>query len=331
MTVREQTENTETSILNEYACKSTDKKMTKRSKAEEKCPYRTDFQRDRDRIIHCKAFRRLKRKTQVFLSPEGDHYRTRLTHTLEVSQIARTISRCMSMNEDLTEAIALGHDLGHSPFGHCGEKILNEICPYGFRHYLQSVRVAEIIENDGEGLNLTFAVKNGIACHTNGISSTGEGNIVRLSDTITYINHDIEDAVRAGVLNESDLPSDCVEILGKSKSERITSLISSVIRNGYEKIDFEPEVRKMHDKLKNFMFEKVYTGSSAKQENQKAEMLIEKLYSYFRKNTDRLPEEYRKIMNKTDADRAVCDYISGMSDKYAVDIYTEIFIPKFWK
>ncbi|MDE5620833.1 MAG: deoxyguanosinetriphosphate triphosphohydrolase [Ruminococcus sp.] len=331
MTLREQTENTEVSILSEYACKSTDKKMTKRTRTEEKCPYRTDFQRDRDRILHCKAFRRLKRKTQVFLSPKSDHYRTRLTHTLEVSQIARTISRCMRMNEDLTEAIALGHDFGHSPFGHFGETVLNEICPYGFRHYLQSVRVAEIIEKDGSGLNLTFAVKNGIACHTNRISSTGEGNIVRLADTIAYINHDIEDAVCAEILNESDLPSDCVEILGKSKSERITSLIFSVIRHGHENIDFEPSVRQAHDKLKNFMFEKVYTGSSAKQENQKAEMLIKKLYSYFRENTDRLPEEYRRIMHRTDADRAVCDYISGMSDKYAVDIYTEIFIPKFSK
>ncbi|MDE6102153.1 MAG: HD domain-containing protein, partial [Ruminococcus sp.] len=233
--------------------------------------------------------------------------------------------------EDLTEAIALGHDLGHSPFGHCGEAILNEICPYGFRHYLQSVRVAEIIENDGEGLNLTFAVKNGIACHTNRLSSTAEGNIVRLADTIAYINHDIEDAVRACVLSESDLPSDCVEILGRNKSERITALVASVIRHGNENIDFEPEIRQIHDKLKNFMFERVYTGSIAKQENHKAELLIKKLYSYFRENTDRLPEEYRRIMRKTDADRAVCDYISGMSDKYAVDIYTEIFIPKFWK
>lgn len=327
MTLREQTENTEKNILSNYACLSADQKMTKRSQYEEKCPYRTEFQRDRDRILHCKAFRRLKHKTQVFLSPTGDHYRTRLTHTLEVSQIARTISRCMRLNEDLTEAVALGHDLGHPPFGHCGEAVLNEICPYGFRHYIHSVRVAEELEN----LNLTIAVKNGIECHTNRTADTREGNIVRLADTIAYINHDIDDSIRAGLLTENDLPKECTDILGKSKSERITTLVSSVIAHGYDVIDFQPEIRSAHDNLKDFMFERVYTNCSAKHEDKKAEILLKKLYSYFMENTERLPEEYRRIMENSDADRAVCDYIAGMTDQYAIELYTEIFIPKSWK
>lgn len=331
MTLREQYEITESTILSRYACTSINDEMTKRAFSEEKCSYRTDFQRDRDRILHCNSFRRLKRKTQVFLSPVGDHYRTRLTHTLEVSQIARTISRCLKLNEDLTEAIALGHDLGHSPFGHCGEAVLNEICPHGFRHYLQSVRVAEILENDGTGLNLTKAVLNGIECHTNMTADTREGCVVRLADTIAYINHDIEDSIRAGVLNIAELPADCVKVLGNTKSHRITTLIASVIAHGAYEIDFEPEIRKVHDDLRAFMFKKVYTNSDAKQEEGKAELLIRKLYKYFKENTEKLPEQYRKIARITDSDRAVCDYISGMSDGYAVDLYTELFVPKFWK
>lgn len=331
MTVREQIEQKENLILSEYACKSTDSFFTARLVNEEKCPYRTDFQRDRDRILHCNSFRRLKRKTQVFLSPVGDHYRTRLTHTLEVSQIARTISRGMGMNEDLTEAIALGHDLGHSPFGHCGEAVLNEICPHGFKHYMQSVRVVEEIEKKGCGLNLTYAVRNGIKCHTNLTADTREGCIVRLADTIAYINHDIEDSIRAGILSGSDLPDDCVKVLGDTKTKRITTLISSVIEHGPEKIDFTPEIRKAHDALRAFMFEKVYTNPAAKQEESKAELLVKKLYSFFIENSSLLPQEYQDIMNKTDNHRAVCDYISGMSDEYAVDLYTELFVPKFWK
>lgn len=331
MDVRVQTEMTEAGILSKYACTSTDETNTKRLRYEEKCPYRTEFQRDRDRILHCNSFRRLKRKTQVFLSPVGDHYRTRLTHTLEVSQIARTISRGMRMNEDLTEAIALGHDLGHSPFGHCGESVLNEICPHGFKHYLQSVRVVDEIEKNGEGLNLTYAVRNGIECHTNKVADTKEGNIVRLADTIAYINHDIEDSIRAGILKNSDLPTDCVKILGNTKAKRITTLIASVIEHGAYEIDFAPQIRKAHDDLRQFMFDKVYLNPAAKQEEAKAELLLKKLYSYFIEHTDKLPDEYRSIMKKTDADRAVCDYISGMSDGYAVDLYTELFVPKFWK
>lgn len=331
MTAREKYEAIEIDILSPLACKSTDRDMTMREHDEEKCPYRTDFQRDRDRILHCNAFRRLKHKTQVFLSPVGDHYRTRLAHTLEVSQIARTISRCMNLNEDLTEAIALGHDLGHSPFGHCGEAVLNEICPHGFRHYMQSVRVVEKLENNGEGLNLTKAVRNGIECHTNMTANTKEGCVVRLADTIAYINHDIEDSVRAGILTSDDLPKECTKILGNTKNARITSLVASVIEHGAESIDFQSEIRKAHDDLKNFMFERVYNNPEAKKEDIKAERLIRKLYEYFRNNIQNLPEQYRKIAYETDADRAVCDYIAGMSDGYTVDLYTEIFVPKFWK
>ena len=331
MTVREQIEITEVGILSKYACTSIDEAGTQRDTPEDKCPYRTEFQRDRDRILHCNSFRRLKRKTQVFLSPVGDHYRTRLTHTLEVAQIARTIARGMRMNEDLTEAIALGHDLGHSPFGHCGEKTLNEICPYGFKHYMQSVRVVEKLEKKGKGLNLTHAVRNGIECHTNLVADTKEGNIVRLADTIAYINHDIEDSIRAGILKPNDLPMDCVRVLGNTKTKRITTLIASVIEHGPYEIDFAPAIRKAHDDLKSFMFAKVYTNPAAKQEEQKAELLVKKLYSYFIENSRLLPDEYKDIMKETDADRAVCDYISGMSDEYAVDLYTELFVPKFWK
>ena len=331
MTVREQYEITEVGILSSFACTSVNEEMIHRERHEEKCPFRTEFQRDRDRILHCNSFRRLKRKTQVFLSPVGDHYRTRLTHTLEVSQIARTIARAMRLNEDLTEAVSLGHDLGHSPFGHCGERILDEICPHGFKHYEQSVRVVEYLEKKGKGLNLTFAVRDGILCHTNKIAATKEGNIVRLADTIAYINHDIEDSVRAGILDPNDLPQDCVRVLGNTKTKRITTLIGSVIEHGAFEIDFSPKVRKAHDDLKKYMFDKVYTNPAAKQEESKAVQLISKLYEYFITNTKKLPEEYREIARKYDPDRAVCDYISGMSDGYAVDLYTELFVPKFWK
>lgn len=331
MTVREQYEKTEKTFLSENACTSVDKLGTKREKNEEKCPYRTEFQRDRDRILHCNSFRRLKRKTQVFLSPVGDHYRTRLTHTLEVSQIARTISRGMRLNEDLTEAIALGHDLGHAPFGHAGESVLNQICPHGFKHYEQSLRVVEKLEKKGRGLNLTYAVRNGILCHTNKIADTKEGCVVRLADTIAYINHDIEDSIRAGILTADSLPQECVKILGDTKTKRITALIASVIEHGDTCIDFEPEIRNAHDNLRAFMFEKVYTNPNAKHEETKAVALIEKLYAYFKEHPKMMPDEYQSIISESDTDRAVCDYISGMSDSYAVDLYTELFVPKSWK
>lgn len=329
MTIREQTEIMELGSLCEDAC--TSKGTGRRVRKESKCPMRTEFQRDRDRILHCNSFRRLKQKTQVFLSPVGDHYRTRLTHTLEVSQIARTISRAFRLNEDLTEAIALGHDLGHTPFGHSGENILNEICPYGFQHYLQSVRVVDYIENNGKGLNLTYEVKNGIACHTNKVAVTKEGYIVRLADKIAYINHDIDDAIRAGMLKESDLPKSATDVLGHSKSARITTLITSIVNNGVEDIRMSDEVQKAHDKLRAFMFDNVYRNSVAKAEEAKAKALIEKLYNYFLKYPDKLPEEYKKIMARFDKERAVCDYVAGMTDVYAVNMYNELFIPKGWK
>lgn len=329
MTIREQTEILELSTLSKYACTSSG--HGKRNVYETKCPMRTDFQRDRDRILHCNAFRRLKRKTQVFLSPVGDHYRTRLTHTLEVSQIARTIARALRLNEDLTEAIALGHDLGHSPFGHSGEAILDEICPYGYKHYLQSVRVVDYIEKNGKGLNLTYEVKNGIACHTNQISATAEGNVVRLSDKIAYINHDIEDSIRAGILKPSDLPEKAVRVLGNSKSERITTLVTSIVENGADEIRMTNGIKEAHDELRSFMFASVYTNPIAKTEEKKAKNLVEQLYSYFKKHPEKMPEEYRNICRKFDVDRAVCDYISGMSDGYAIDLYTELFVPSSWK
>lgn len=328
MSVREQTEILEMGSLSKQACLSL--YGGKRVRPEQKCQYRTDFQRDRDRIIHCNAFRRLKQKTQVFLVPVGDHYRTRLTHTLEVSQIARTISRALRLNEDLTEAIALGHDLGHTPFGHSGEAVLNEICPYGFKHYYQSVRVVDYIEKEGEGLNLTYEVKNGIACHTNRVAATKEGYIVRIADKIAYINHDIDDAVRGGVLLEKDLPKNAVEVLGKSKSERITALVASVIENGVENIGMSEDVEKAQDELTTFMFANVYTNSAAKQEEEKAKMLVEKLYVYFLKHPDELPDEYKRIMNRFDKDRAVCDYIAGMTDSFAINLFRNLFIPNGW-
>lgn len=328
MNIREQTELLELGTLCEEAC--TAKNHGKRLRIEEKCPIRTEFQRDRDRILHCNAFQRLKHKTQVFLAPVGDHYRTRLTHSLEVSQIARTIARGLRLNEDLTEAVALGHDLGHTPFGHCGEAALNEVCPHGFKHYLQSVRVVEYIEKNGMGLNLTYEVKNGIACHTNKVAATREGYIVRLADKIAYLNHDIEDSIRAGVITEAQLPKAAVDVLGHSKSERITTMIVSIINNGAAEIKMAPEIEKAEDILYRFMFENVYSNPIAKSEEVKAKMLIEKLYSFYLKNPDDMPSEYKLIMERVGRERAVCDYIAGMTDSYAINKYSDIFIPKSW-
>ncbi len=329
MTVREQLEVIELGTLCEDACIS--KYTGRRRVTEPKCPIRTEFQRDRDRILHSNAFRRLKHKTQVFLDPVGDHYRTRLTHSLEVAQVARTISRALRLNEDLTEAIALGHDLGHTPFGHAGEAVLDEICSSGFKHYLQSVRVVDYIEKNGQGLNLTYEVKNGIACHTNKVAVTKEGYVVRLADKIAYINHDIDDAIMAGVLTEDMLPESATDILGHSKSERITKLIMSIVDNGVENLGMAPDIQKAHDELRTFMFENVYSNSIAKTEEVKAKHLVEKLYMYFFKNPDKMPEEYKNIMNRFSKERAVCDYISGMSDGYAINMYDELFIPKSWR
>jgi dGTPase len=267
----------------------------------------------------------------VFLSPTGDHYRTRLTHTLEVSQIARTISRALRLNEDLTEAIALGHDLGHSPFGHSGESILNQIYPHGYRHYEQSLRVVDKIEKNGQGLNLTEEVRNGILCHTNKVADTKEGNVVRVADRIAYMNHDIEDAIRAGILDKDALPADVVACLGNTKTKRITTLVGAVIEHGTDTIGMAPEIQAMHDKLHAFLFERVYYNPIAKEEENKAKLLIETLYHYFLTHATMMPTEYQAIAEKEDVPRAVCDYISGMSDGYAVDLYRELFIPKSWE
>ncbi|MFZ2537296.1 MAG: deoxyguanosinetriphosphate triphosphohydrolase [Oscillospiraceae bacterium] len=328
--IREDIENIEEQTLSKYATLS--KNTRGRIAPSEKCEIRTEFQRDRDRILHCNSFRRLKDKTQVFLSPQGDHYRTRLTHTLEVSQIARTITRALRLNEDLAEAIALGHDLGHTPFGHAGERALNEVRPGGFMHNYQSVRVVDHIENYGNGMNLTYEVKNGIACHSDHIqeAATLEGRVVRISDKIAYINHDIEDAIRAKVLREQDLPYDCIYVLGRTKSDRISTIIMSIVENSTDDIRMDSEVLKAHNRLKAFMFEAVYTNPIAKSEELKAMEIVKKLYEYYLKNIDKLPSFYSKTIQRFGQERAVCDYIAGMTDQYAVELFKELYIPKFW-
>lgn len=326
---REYTEELENAVLSPYAARSSESRG--RLREEEKCPLRTDFQRDRDRIIHCNAFSRLKRKTQVFLNPAGDHYRTRLTHTLEVSQIARTISRALRLNEDLTEAIALGHDLGHTPFGHAGEQILNEISPKGFRHYEQSLRVVDCIEKDGKGLNLTAEVRDGILKHTDSVADTKEGYVVRLADVIAYINHDIEDAIRAGVILREDLPEGATRVLGKSKSERITSLVCSIIDSGAENLSYSPEVEAAKNELSAFMFRNVYHNPVCKSEESKAKTMIQMLYGYFVERPEKLPPDYLRLADLFDADTAVCDYIAGMTDGYCTNLFLSIFVPKGWE
>ena len=334
MNIRESTEQWEEDYLSPYAAFS--KNSRGREREEEPCDIRTVYQRDRDRIIHCKAFRRLKHKTQVFLSPEGDHYRTRLTHTLEVSQIARTIAKSLRMNEDLTEAIALSHDLGHTPFGHSGEAILNKICSQGFAHYKQSVRVVEVLEKDGMGLNLTWEVRDGILNHrTSGHPSTLEGGIVRLSDKIAYINHDIDDAIRARMFVEEDLPECYTDILGHSVRERLNNLIHDIIFNSYGKpaIIMSPHMETAMQGLRTWMFENVYKSDIPKAEEGKAQHLIVMLFNYYMEHPDKLPDEYRTLMEvrKDSRERAVCDYIAGMSDSYAIDKFQELFVPKAWK
>ena len=322
-------EKIEKQIFSPYACLSCESKG--RLSPAEKDSVRTEFQRDRDRIIHCNSFRRLKHKTQVFLIPSGDHYRTRLTHTLEVSQIARTIAKALLLNEDLTEAIALGHDLGHTPFGHAGERMLDKLCPDGFKHYKQSLRVVDNIENDGKGLNLTYEVRDGILKHTNDIADTREGYIVRLADVIAYINHDIDDSIRAGVMTEQDIPKEITEVLGNSKSKRITTLVNSIIRHGGENIDIEEPYKSAHQALHKFMFESVYTNPVCKSEESKAQGMIEKLYEHFVRNKDELPELYRDLGAKFAIEKAVCDYVAGMTDSYAIRVFSELFIPKGWQ
>ncbi len=328
MTVREYTEQSEAAVLSKHACLSSASKG--RQREEEKCGLRTDFQRDRDRIIHCNAFARLKQKTQVFLNPTGDHYRTRLTHTLEVSQIARTVSRALRLNEDLTEAIALGHDLGHTPFGHAGEQILDEISPKGFRHYRQSLRVVDYIEKDGRGLNLTAEVRDGILKHTDMWADTVEGRVVRHADVIAYLNHDIEDAIRAGVIEAGDIPESVSGVLGTTKTQRITSLVTSLIESGAEKLSYSPEIERAKDELYRFMFSNVYRNPVCKSEESKAKTMIEMLYRHFIGKPEALPEDYRRLADRFDADTAVCDYIAGMTDSYCTNVFLDIFVPKSW-
>lgn len=329
MTVREQTESNEKLFLSKNAMLS--ENSNGRKKEEKKCDLRTDFQRDRDRIIHSRAFRRLKHKTQVFLSPESDHYRTRLTHTLEVSQIARTIARALRLNEDLTEAIALGHDLGHTPFGHAGERAINDLVDFSFTHYEQSVRVCEKLEKGGKGLNLTLEVIDGIANHTSGEwAKTLEGKIVRYADRIAYINHDIDDAVRGGIISEKDIPCDISGALGNTKSERISSLVNSIVNNSADDIIMDSVTQEYYNKLHTFLFDAVYKNPVAKSEETKVLGLMEGLFKYYLENTGKMPQEYIKICETEGATRAVADYIAGMTDHYATTVYSNIYIPKAW-
>ena len=296
------------------------------------CPVRTEFVRDRDRIIHCKSFRRLKHKTQVFLSPVGDHYRTRLTHTLEVAQIARTIARGLLLNEDLTEAIAMGHDLGHTPFGHSGESVLNRIVPGGFEHNKQSLRIVEKLEN-GKGLNLTFEVRDGILNHKkSGHPSTLEGVVVSLADRIAYVNHDIDDAVRAGLLSNDILPKSCIEAIGATHGERINTLVLDILQtsSGKNHVEMSGEISSEFEKLRQFLFDNLYHDSAAKAEEGKAEGVIERLYYHYLKHVSELPPEFTKYIDEDGPDRIAADYIACMTDRYAVRDYTRLFVPADW-
>ncbi|MCC2254754.1 deoxyguanosinetriphosphate triphosphohydrolase [Ruminococcus sp. CLA-AA-H200] len=332
MTIREQLEERETEYLSRYATLSRESKG--RLKDEPQCDIRPVFQRDRDRILHCKAFRRLKQKTQVFLLPKGDHYRTRLTHTLEVSQNARTIAKALRLNEDLVEAIALGHDLGHTPFGHAGERALNTV--YHFSHQVQSLRVVDCIEKEGRGLNLTWEVRDGILNHqTAGHPATLEGQVVRLSDKLAYIYHDMDDAIRGGILTEDDIPADLRAVLGNSCRERLNTLVHDVITNSMERpeICMSPRVEKAMSDLRAFMFENVYLNPKAKGEEDKAVHMVEQLYDYYMKHPDALPEQFKKALAHpgVSLEQTVCDHIAGMTDSYAVKKFQDYFVPEAWK
>lgn len=327
MNLREIMEEREISTLSPYATLSS--KTRGRKIAEEPCQVRTEFQRDRDRIIHSKSFRRLKHKTQVFIAPEGDHFRTRLTHTLEVSQIARTIARALQLNEDLTEAIALGHDLGHTPFGHAGEEALASVYPGGFKHNQQSLRVVDILE-EGHGLNLTWEVRDGILNHTGPeLPATLEGQIVRIADRFAYINHDIDDAIRGGIITQEDLPEECLEVLGRRHRERINTMVVDMIQSSWQKpvITMSKQVKEATDRLREFLFQTVYIGSAAKTEEGKAQRLLRELYHYYCNNPEKLPWD-SKIYKDQDVERLVCDYIAGMTDRYAIAAYQKLFVPK---
>ena len=330
MTIREETEAIERQTLSRYATLS-ENSLGRRVPLEPD-PIRPCFQRDRDRILHCNAFRRLTHKTQVFLSPEGDHYRTRLTHTLEVSQIARTLSRALRLNEDLTEAIALGHDLGHTPFGHAGEYALQDVYDPDFHHAAQSIRVVTRLERDGRGLNLTEEVREGILAHSDGQawSRTQEGRVVRYADKIAYMNHDIEDAIRGGILTEEDLPWEVRLRFGSGKSRRISGMLQSLIEHSDDTVQMDKESEQHFLTLKRFLFEAVYKNPVAKSEEGKAKDIVRYLYGYYVANPHRLPEFYRIITEEEGAPRAAADFISGMSDRYCVDLYENMVIPRSW-
>lgn len=331
MTIRERAEQNEVMLLSPGACLAIHSKG--RERQEVPCAIRTCFQRDVDRIVHCKAFRRLKHKTQVFLEPEGDHYRTRMTHTLEVTRIARTIARALGLNEDLTEAIGLGHDLGHTPFGHAGERILNEIMPDGFAHNVQSLRVVEVLEKEGDGLNLTYEVRRGILCHTGSDKAeTLEGQIMWFADRIAYINHDIEDAMRGGIIYPMDIPIHLQQALGYTKSQRINTLVNDVITasTGQSVICQSEEIGGYMNELRNFLFQAVYHNPMAKGEEGKAQEMIRSLFCYYVKCPDALPSDFQDVRVRDGVERAACDYIAGMTDSYAVEKFGELFIPRAW-
>lgn len=333
MTVREELERLEHRRLNPLAAFSD--RSTGRPRPEEQSDgdVRTCYQRDTDRIVHCKSFRRLMHKTQVFLRPEGDHYRTRMTHTLEVTRISRTMTRALGLNEDLSEAIAMGHDLGHTPFGHAGESALSACLGMPFRHNEQSLRVVDVLERDGRGLNLTHEVRHGILGHTGPrLPETLEGQLVRRADQIAYVNHDIDDAIRAGILTNEDIPQSIARVLGTTHSQRLDTLICDVIRTSLEAgaICLTPEVEKALQDLRSFMFERVYFNPIAKAEETKAKAMLAQLFEYYYSHPDALPEDFQPQLSFDGMERTVCDYIAGMTDNYAIQKYTEIFVPAGW-
>ncbi|WP_298820960.1 deoxyguanosinetriphosphate triphosphohydrolase [Chloroflexus sp.] len=348
--VREMREALEVQTLSPFAAKSAD---AVRDRPEPPCPIRTAYQRDRDRILHSKPFRRLKHKTQVFIAPLGDHYRTRLTHTLEVTQVARTVARALRLNEDLTEAIGLGHDIGHAPFGHAGETALSRICPGHFRHNEQSRRIVEVLEQGGEGLNLTYAVREGIHLHSKGrrdisakawgIASTLEGQIIKLCDSIAYINHDIDDAIRAGILRPEDLPADCIELLGDTHSKRLSTMVSDLIYNNWwatgegtppdpPHLAMSPTILSATNKLRDFLFQTVYHRPAVKAEDEKVRFIIETLYNHFIRHPEAIPRDLMAIVERRGEpiEQAAVDYIAGMTDRYALAVFERIFVPRMW-
>ena len=325
----------ETLLLSPVATRSSASRG--RERAMEPCPMRSEFQRDRDRIIHCQSFRRLMYKTQVFLAPAGDHYRTRLTHTLEVTQIARTMARALRLNEDLTEAAALGHDLGHAPFGHAGEDALTRCYDPDFAHYRQSLRVVETLEKNGRGLNLTWEVRDAIVNHTgSSVASTPEGQLIKFADRIAYINHDIDDAIRAGILNHEDIPTSLTSVLGETHGERINTMVASVVAASRDcaTVTMTPDVQAATNDLRAFLFERVYLNPKAKAEETKAKEVVYALFTHYVTNPDRLPERYKKRIGTAEGEtveRSVADFISGMTDRYAIETYQERFVPRVWR